>query len=48
MGEVQTEELQSDIPIQSTDSKIFHLEQMIGKFRDSVMQNIINKPQIHQ
>ena len=35
LGEVQTEEVQVDLPIQSQDSKIFQLEQMIGKFRDS-------------
>jgi len=36
LGDVQTEEVQVDVPIQSMDSKIFQLEQMIGKFRDSV------------
>jgi hypothetical protein len=36
LGEVQAEEVQPDIPILSMDSKIFQLEQMIGKFRDTV------------
>ena len=36
LGDVQTEEIQVDLPILSMDSKIFQLEQMIGKFRNSV------------